>query len=212
MDDSGMNGFLITIRSQPKHGLLYAAAKQRGSLKLLACELGVSYISLVHWVNLRGYPKSIFSGGYLDRRTRIEHGLMEVIGVGADDCWPKEVREFIDKTRSLKSLVFEQTKEVPFPRLTDVAAKALTYEPTQERTANINEARQAILKELKTLSCREREIIKLRYGFYDGCNYTLEEVGYIFKVSRERIRGIEAKAIRKLQMPCRSERLVGFVD
>jgi len=72
--------------------------------------------------------------------------------------------------------------------------------------------RHRIAKVLKTLSYREREIIKLRYGLGDGYSYTLEEVGHIFKVTRERIRQIEAKAVRKLQQPARSQELVGFLD
>ncbi|MDR1958231.1 MAG: sigma-70 family RNA polymerase sigma factor [Planctomycetaceae bacterium] len=72
--------------------------------------------------------------------------------------------------------------------------------------------RVRIAKVLKTLSYREREIIKLRYGLGDGYSYTLEEVGHIFKVTRERIRQIEAKAVRKLQQPNRSQDLVGFLD
>lgn len=72
--------------------------------------------------------------------------------------------------------------------------------------------RNRIDKVLKTLSYREREIIKLRYGLGDGYSYTLEEVGHIFKVTRERIRQIEAKAVRKLQQPSRSQELVGFLD
>ena len=72
--------------------------------------------------------------------------------------------------------------------------------------------RSRIAKVLKTLSYREREIIKLRYGLGDGYSYTLEEVGHIFKVTRERIRQIEAKAVRKLQQPSRSQELVGFLD
>ena len=72
--------------------------------------------------------------------------------------------------------------------------------------------RNRVNRVLKTLSYREREIIKLRYGLGDGYSYTLEEVGHIFKVTRERIRQIEAKAVRKLQQPCRSQELVGFFD
>lgn len=72
--------------------------------------------------------------------------------------------------------------------------------------------RNRITAVLKTLSYREREIIKLRYGLGDGYSYTLEEVGHIFKVTRERIRQIEAKAVRKLQQPGRSQELVGFLD
>jgi RNA polymerase primary sigma factor len=64
---------------------------------------------------------------------------------------------------------------------------------------------------LKTLTFREREIIRLRYGLGDGYNYTLEEVGRIFKVTRERVRQIEAKAVRKLQNPVRSMQLEGYL-
>jgi len=67
-------------------------------------------------------------------------------------------------------------------------------------------------KVLKTLTHREREIIKLRYGLGDGYTYTLEEVGRIFKVTRERVRQIEAKAVRKLQHPVRCKQLEGFLD
>jgi len=65
---------------------------------------------------------------------------------------------------------------------------------------------------LKTLTYREREIIRLRYGLGDGYTYTLEEVGRIFKVTRERVRQIEAKAVRKLQHPVRSKQLEGFLE
>jgi RNA polymerase primary sigma factor len=65
---------------------------------------------------------------------------------------------------------------------------------------------------LKTLTYREREIIKLRYGLGDGYTYTLEEVGRIFQVTRERVRQIEAKAVRKLQHPVRSRQLEGFLE
>ena len=86
---------------------------------------------------------------------------------------------------------------------------------TAESPANgaaLEMLRGRIGKVLKTLSYREREIIKLRYGLGDGYSYTLEEVGHIFKVTRERIRQIEAKAVRKLQQPSRSAELSGFLD
>ena len=78
-------------------------------------------------------------------------------------------------------------------------------------------AGQEMLKErissvLQTLSFREREIIKLRYGIGDEYTYTLEEVGRIFKVTRERVRQIEAKAVRKLQHPIRARLLEGFLE
>ncbi|RME04158.1 MAG: RNA polymerase sigma factor RpoD [Planctomycetota bacterium] len=81
----------------------------------------------------------------------------------------------------------------------------------------VNAATHEMLKDklekvLDTLTFREREIIKLRYGIGDGYTYTLEEVGRIFKVTRERVRQIEAKAVRKLQHPVRSRLLEGFLE
>jgi RNA polymerase primary sigma factor len=79
------------------------------------------------------------------------------------------------------------------------------------RTANNGILRQQIDVLLKTLTWREREIVRLRYGLTDGYTYTLEEVGRIFKVTRERVRQIEAKAVAKLQHPVRSQQLEGFL-
>jgi RNA polymerase primary sigma factor len=71
--------------------------------------------------------------------------------------------------------------------------------------------RSRIADVLRTLTYREREILKLRYGIGDGYTYTLEEVGRIFKVTRERVRQVESKAIRKLQHPVRRQRLANFL-
>lgn len=81
-----------------------------------------------------------------------------------------------------------------------------------EKSAGNQMLRKELDKLLKTLTPREREIIKLRYGFKNGYMYTLEEVGRIFEVTRERVRQIEAKAVKKLQTPGRSRRLLGFLD
>jgi RNA polymerase primary sigma factor len=79
------------------------------------------------------------------------------------------------------------------------------------RIASNGILRDKIERLLQTLTYREREIIRLRYGLGDGYTYTLEEVGRIFKVTRERVRQIEAKAVRKLQHPIRSQQLEGFM-
>lgn len=77
---------------------------------------------------------------------------------------------------------------------------------------NQDSLKSRIADVLGALNYREREIIRLRYGLADGYTYTLEEVGKIFSVTRERVRQIEAKAVRKLQHPVRSRRLMGFLD
>lgn len=77
---------------------------------------------------------------------------------------------------------------------------------------NREHLKEKIGQVLEGLNYREREILRLRYGLADGYAYTLEEVGKIFSVTRERVRQIEAKAVRKLQHPIRCRSLSGFVD
>ncbi len=77
---------------------------------------------------------------------------------------------------------------------------------------NLETLKDRLNEVMNELSYREREIIKLRYGLTDGYSYTLEEVGKIFSVTRERVRQIESKAVRKLQQPYRSRSLAGFLD
>jgi RNA polymerase primary sigma factor len=78
--------------------------------------------------------------------------------------------------------------------------------------ANREALKSQIDRAMQTLNYREREILKLRYGLADGYTYTLEEVGRIFQVTRERVRQIESKAVRKLQQPYRAKSLVSFLD
>jgi RNA polymerase primary sigma factor len=72
--------------------------------------------------------------------------------------------------------------------------------------------REQLEKVLSTLSEREREVLKLRFGLEDGYSRTLEEVGHIFEVTRERIRQIEAKALKKLRHPSRNKRLRDYLE
>jgi RNA polymerase primary sigma factor len=80
-----------------------------------------------------------------------------------------------------------------------------------EAVINLN-LREQTAEVLKTLSPREEKIVKMRFGLQDGSEHTLEEVGQHFAVTRERIRQIEAKALRKLRHPSRSHRLRNFLD
>ena len=81
-----------------------------------------------------------------------------------------------------------------------------------EKSVGNEMLRNELDKILQTLTPRERKIIRLRYGLENGYIYTLEEVGRIFEVTRERVRQIEAKAVKKLQTPGRSRRLLGFLE
>jgi RNA polymerase primary sigma factor len=83
-------------------------------------------------------------------------------------------------------------------------------DPLQE--INQSMLKSKIAEVLEVLNYREREILRLRYGLVDGYSYTLEEVGKIFSVTRERVRQIESKAVRTLQHPTRARKLAPFVD
>ncbi len=78
--------------------------------------------------------------------------------------------------------------------------------------SNLEALKEKLEEVMTDLSHREREILRLRYGLADGYTYTLEEVGKIFSVTRERVRQIESKAVRKLQSPYRCRSLTGFLD
>ena len=81
-------------------------------------------------------------------------------------------------------------------------AEAVINAKLKEQTARV----------LHTLTPREEKIMKMRFGLEDGSEHTLEEVGLAFAVTRERIRQIEAKALRKLRHPSRSRKLRSFLD
>jgi RNA polymerase primary sigma factor len=95
-------------------------------------------------------------------------------------------------------------------RLSDFIADDKITSPDQEVSHSI--LTDQILEILDTLSEKERKILEMRHGLIDGTYHTLEEVGAEFGVTRERIRQIEAKALRKLRHPSRSEQLRSFLD
>jgi RNA polymerase primary sigma factor len=80
-------------------------------------------------------------------------------------------------------------------------AEAIINMDLKEQTAQV----------LRTLTPREEKIVKMRFGLEDGSEHTLEEVGRSFAVTRERIRQIETKALRKLRQPSRSRKLKAFL-
>jgi len=86
------------------------------------------------------------------------------------------------------------------------------YKTQQKNIEHELDVKRKIESVLQSLNYREREIIKLRYGIPTGCNYTLEEVGKLFHVTRERVRQIEAKAMKKLYHPTRSTKLAEFIE
>ena len=116
--------------------------------------------------------------------------------------------ELLEVPRS--SLDYRPVGESEDASFSEFVEDSSTVSPTHSATHGLLKDRLESL--LKTLTYREREIIRLRYGLTDGYTYTLEEVGRIFRVTRERVRQIEAKAVKKLQHPVRSKQLETFLE
>ena len=129
--------------------------------------------------------------------------IAEAAEVGLEDA-----RRVLDMGRQPMSLdrPIGESDDASFSELVEDLGSS---SPTESTTHGL--LRDKLDSLLKTLTYREREIIRLRYGLTDGYTYTLEEVGRIFRVTRERVRQIEAKAVKKLQHPVRSKQLENFL-
>ena len=128
----------------------------------------------------------------------------EKIGLSADRV--REILKMSQDPVSLETPIGEEEDS----HLGDFIPDDDTPAPADAAASTI--LREVIERELHTLTPREEHVIKLRFGLYDGRNRTLEEVGKEFDITRERIRQIEAKALRKLRHPSRARHLRGFLD
>ncbi len=118
----------------------------------------------------------------------------------------REIMKFSQDPMSLETPIGEEEDS----HLGDFIPDDDTPAPAEAASATI--LREVIEKELNTLTPREAHVIRLRFGLYDGRARTLEEVGKEFDITRERIRQIEAKALRKLRHPSRARHMKGFLD
>ena len=128
----------------------------------------------------------------------------EKMGMQADKV--REIMRFSQDPVSLETPIGEEEDS----HLGDFIPDDDTPAPPDSASSAI--LREVIEKELGTLTPREAHVIRLRFGLYDGRCRTLEEVGKEFDITRERIRQIEAKALRKLRHPSRARHLKGFLD
>jgi RNA polymerase primary sigma factor len=128
----------------------------------------------------------------------------EKMGMNAEKV--REIMKIAQDPVSLETPIGEEEDS----HLGDFIADDDTPTPVDAAAQNI--LREVIERELHTLTPREEYVIKLRFGLYDGRTRTLEEVGQKFNITRERIRQIEAKALRKLRHPSRARRMRGFLD
>ena len=128
----------------------------------------------------------------------------EKMGMSADKV--REIMKIAQDPVSLETPIGEEEDS----HLGDFIQDEETPAPADAASQTI--LREVIERELHTLTPREEHVIKLRFGLYDGRTRTLEEVGQEFNITRERIRQIEAKALRKLRHPSRSKKLKDFLN
>ena len=128
----------------------------------------------------------------------------EKMGMSAEKV--REIMKIAQDPVSLETPIGEEEDS----HLGDFIPDEETPAPAEAASASI--LREVLEKQLHTLTPREEHVIKLRFGLYDGRTRTLEEVGKEFDITRERIRQIEAKALRKLRHPSRARHLRGFLD
>ncbi len=128
----------------------------------------------------------------------------EKMGMSADKV--REILKIAQEPVSLETPIGEEEDS----HLGDFIPDDETPAPSEAASATM--LREILERELHTLTPREEHVIKLRFGLYDGRCRTLEEVGKEFDITRERIRQIEAKALRKLRHPSRARHLRGFID
>jgi RNA polymerase primary sigma factor len=152
----------------------------------------------------------------INKVMRVSRQLLQELG---HDPTPEEISEEmalpVEKVREILKIAQEPVSlETPIgeeedSHLGDFIPDEDASEPAEAATFTL--LREQLSEVLKTLTPREEKVLRLRFGIEDGRSRTLEEVGREFKVTRERIRQIEAKALRKLRHPSRSKKLKDFL-
>jgi len=136
--------------------------------------------------------------------------IEKALGCPAEILFPEELYEKMLGRATNKSIEISSFSALPSPKKQQLLFLPAP-DPSPSSQAELRELGEKLETVLKTLTYREREIIKLRHGIGDGFIYTLEVVARIFKISPNRVRQIEGKAINKLQHPVRSNQLKSFV-
>ncbi len=153
----------------------------------------------------------------INKLIRIERQLLQDLGRNpSPEEVAKEMNMEVEKVREIMKIAQEPVSlETPIGEEED--SHLGDFIPDEDALAPAEAAAYTMLKEqlmevLDTLTPREEKVLRLRFGLDDGRARTLEEVGKEFKVTRERIRQIEAKALRKLKHPTRSKKLKDYLD
>lgn len=184
--------FPFGIKSRPFNYNLSEAIKDKGFTRnAFAAELGCSVQQLYRYLRFAAYPKPA-------RRQRISL-LLRVL---EEDIFPDRLKD-LGLTRQPEAIAISESD-----------AKELMLIPSDDGPLDSDAELLApqIHEALATLEDRERLVIEIRYGFRDGQAHTFEDIGIMLGVTRERIRQINAKALRKLRHPSRSKKLRDFLE
>lgn len=185
----------VAIKASVRGGAMYRFREEMGITQTRAAEM--AGVSLTTWNALECLNFS--------RSTEpVVAKIAALIGVSTYEIRPAEL---VGKDARKKAVRYA---EIPPERLLSIGREALML-PDKTRVDPVDQAslHQAIDVALETLTYREREIIKLRYGIPDGQQHTYGEVGKIFQVTRERVRQVEARAIKKLCAPVVRTKIAG---
>jgi RNA polymerase sigma factor (sigma-70 family) len=199
--------FEIAVKARAKHGLIFKYMTEHGLTWLeMAEKIGISTGTFSKIIHFRWAPTENY------QNKKVVEKLCNFFHCDLEDILPNELARQIKNNSDIAELLQEEQtvyKEIDVEYLgyDEIPQNLLAYEEDFSKQIDL---RETIKKVLQTLTLREGEVIKMRFGIGDGVGHTLEEVGAEFGVTRERIRGIEAKAIRKLKHPARIKVLREF--
>lgn len=190
-------GNLVSLKLLTRNTRLVEARKAKGVTQVqMAKDIGMSPQTLSHVENLRFIPKD-------EEMAEIAAYLVQAIDYLFPDVLIEAIKAGVFRRRDA------QLREPEIISLTEAQQLLLTYDMEEE--VDNHKLYEEIDQVLATLEPREAEVLRVRFGFDGGPSATLEEAGRVFGVTRERIRQIEAKALRKLRHPSRSRKLKDFL-
>ena len=192
------NIFTLGVRRIPFNGKMRQARQQKDlKQKMLADMVGISIQKIQQIEGIRAYPTE-----------EQAYQIADILEIDPDILFPKWMKKNTIKPKSNFNYYMDMERKA-FESREVLELEAPT---TEMDLVEFEDLKRVLNENLNTLNAREKKIIELRFGLKDGKTSTLDEVGKEFGVTRERIREIEAKALRKLRHPSRAKKLEAFLE